>query len=328
MTQKLLILSSGGDAPGMNAAIRACVRHGLSAGIEVFGCMQGFEGLINRNITPLDANSVANCIQRGGTILKTARCDAFRETDVQKHCINYLKQERFTSLVVLGGNGSFQGAKKLADGADLNVIGIPCTIDNDIPGTEYCIGFDTACNTALQSIDRIRDTALSHDRNFIVEVMGRASGFLAVEVGIAGGAECIITPEFPVTAKEVVSLIRSKKREKLTSIIVNAEANNPGHSMDLARDIQAISGIEYKTCILGHIQRGGTPTAKDRYIGTLMGSEAISAIERDKSEKMIAFCEGKITLTALPDATSPTQHFSRQDLLKLNSIVCGIEHIT
>lgn len=325
MSHKLLILSSGGDAPGMNAAIRAVVRYGLHAGMEVYGCLQGFEGLIHQQIEPLEADAVANCIQRGGTILKTARSDTFRQPEVQARCIDYLVEQKFDSIVVLGGNGSFQGANKLAQGANLQVVGIPCTIDNDIPGTEYCIGFDTACNTALESIDRIRDTALSHDRNFIVEVMGRASGFLAVEVGIAGGAECIITPEFPISAEKIVDIIRRKKRKKLTSIIVCAEANQPGHSIRLAAEIQRISGLEYKTCILGHIQRGGTPSVKDRYIGTLMGSAALTAIQNGLSEKMTAVIDGDITLTSLPDATSNTQFFHREDLLKLNSIVCGIE---
>ena len=325
MTQKLLILSSGGDAPGMNAAIRAVVRQGLHRGMAVYGCMQGFNGLINKHIVPLEENSVANCIQRGGTILKTARSERFLDTAIQQQCIAYLQQEGFTSLIALGGNGSFQGAKRLATEADLQVIGIPCTIDNDVPGTDYCIGFDTACNTALQAIDHIRDTALSHDRNFIVEVMGRASGFLAVEVGIAGGAEFIIIPEFPITPEQIAVKIRGKKRQKLTSIIVNAEADQPGHSMQLATDIQAISGLEYKTCILGHIQRGGTPTAKDRFIATLMGSRAIEAILAGETNKMVSHQHGKITLSDFPSATASTQHFSRKDLLTLNAIVCGID---
>ncbi len=321
---KVLVLTSGGDAPGMNAAIRAAVRTAIANDFEVYGCQCGFQGLIERNVIPLDANSVANCIQKGGTILKSARCLEFKQPDVQKACAEYLKQEGFTSLIILGGNGSFQGALKLAEHSRLQVIGIPCTIDNDISGTEYCIGFDTACNTALQAIDRIRDTALSHDRHFIIEVMGRATGFLAVAVGLAGGAEAIVIPEFPVATKELIAPIQQNKRKKMTSIIIIAESNEPGQSIKIAEEIKAISGIEYKTCILGHIQRGGTPTLKDRYIASQMGYQAVIELMKNGTSHMIAYNEARIESIDFPPEDQATRQFCRTDLLKINQIICGM----
>tara|TARA_A100001015_G_C15028858_1_gene731992 strand:- start:2356 stop:3339 length:984 start_codon:yes stop_codon:yes gene_type:complete len=324
-SKKILILTSGGDAPGMNAALRAVVRTALRQNFEVHGCQCGFQGLIDRNIKPLNANSVANCIQRGGTILKSARCEAFKNPETQKECSQYLKDQGFDALIVLGGNGSFQGALKLAEYNQLQVIGIPCTIDNDIAGTHYCIGFDTACNTALQAIDRIRDTALSHDRHFIIEVMGRSSGFLAVAVGVAGGAEAIVIPEFPVSAKDIITPIQNNQREKLTSIIVVAEANQPGHSINIAKEIKELSGIEYKTCILGHIQRGGTPTMRDRFIASRMGYHAIMQLIGETNEsKMIIYKQGKIHYIDFPSHDNATRLFDHSKILNINQTICGM----
>jgi len=323
--KKILILSSGGDAPGMNAAIRACVRTALHHDFEIFGCEHGFQGLMDQQIRPLHADSVANIIQRGGTALKTARCPEFTRPEAQSQAREFLLKNHFTGIVVLGGNGSFQGAAKLAESTLLQVIGIPCTIDNDIIGTDYCIGFDTACNTALKAIDNIRDTALSHDRNFIIEVMGRASGFLAVEVGIAGGAEFILIPELPITTEQLIDKIQHKKREKITSIIVVAEANQPGHSMQLAENIKNISGLHYRTCILGHTQRGGSPTVRDRKTATLMGIKAVEALIEGRSNTMVAESQGELALVDLPDADNATRLHTQAQLLKLNQIVCGID---
>jgi 6-phosphofructokinase 1 len=324
-TKKILILTSGGDAPGMNAALRATVRAALAHNDQVYGCEYGFRGLIERNTIKLTTHSVANCIQRGGTILKSDRCETFKQTEVQQKCSQYLQQEGFDTLVVLGGNGSFQGALKLAQYNKLQVIGIPCTIDNDITGTDYCIGFDTACNTALQAIDRIRDTALSHDRHFIIEVMGRASGFLAVAVGIAGGAEAIVIPEYPVTTQEIISPIINNKRNKLTSIIVVAESDQPGHSMQMAKEIKALSGIQYKTCILGHTQRGGTPTLNDRLIASKMGFHAVKQIHSHTDHKMIALINHSVTAVRLPSEDQATKFFNNSSLLQMNQIICGLQ---
>ena len=323
--QKILILTSGGDAPGMNAAIRAAVRTAISKGYDVYGCESGFQGLIDKKIFPMHANSVANCIQRGGTILKSARCESFKNQDIQKQCSDYLQQQGFTCLIILGGNGSFQGALKLSQHNQIQVIGIPCTIDNDINGTEYCIGFDTACNTALQAIDRIRDTALSHDRHFIIEVMGRASGFLAVEIGIAGGAEAIVIPEYPISTADIIQPIINNPRKKLTSIIVIAEADKPGHSMEIANEIKQLCNIEYKTCILGHTQRGGTPTVKDRSIASRMGYRAVENIVPNGKHQMMARIGNQVLAVDLPAPNNPTRYFSRTDLLELNHIICGIK---
>jgi 6-phosphofructokinase 1 len=227
---------------------------------------------------------------------------------------------------VLGGDGSFQGASLLShENRDrLQVIGIPCTIDNDIPGTDYCIGFDTARNTALQAIDKIRDTAFSTDRNFLIEVMGRASGFLAVDVGIAGGAEMMIIPEFPVALETVIDKIQRSQRHKMASIIVVAEAGQPGHTIKMAEEIKAKTGILYTVCILGHTQRGGSPTLLDRKMGALMGARAISAIEEGLSQKMIAAHGNDIVTADFPKHHQSTEYFSDQKLMELNNILCNV----
>lgn len=326
--KKLLIITSGGDSPGMNAGIRAIVRMGIAHHIEMYGSVNGFYGLIHQNVKQLTPASVANCIQRGGTILKTGRCPEFKEKSVRDKARDYLKQLEIDAIIVLGGNGSFTGAQLLAtESADKQhapqVIGIPCTIDNDIIGTDYCIGFDTARNTALQAIDKIRDTAFSLDSNFLIEVMGRETGFLAVDVGIAGGAEIILTPEFPMTTEALVEMIQHKKRKKLASIIVVAESNRPGYSLELAEKIKAMSGISYKVCILGHTQRGGTPTVMDRKIGTVMGAKALEAIQHGETGKMLACREGEIQLVDFPEPNS-TRFFKDKTLLQMNEKICKI----
>jgi 6-phosphofructokinase 1 len=323
-TEKVLVITSGGDAPGMNAAIRACVRMGLHHNFAMYGCESGFQGLLKQHIFPMDEESVANCIQRGGTILKTARSNEFKHEATQQQCRDFIQQQNINAVIILGGNGSFQGALQLAQKSNLKVIGIPCTIDNDITGTEYCIGFDTACNTALNCIDRVRDTALSHERKFIIEVMGRNTGFLAVEVGIAGGAEFIITPEFPVTADELIIKMTKQNRKKLTSIIVAAESDQPGHTIALAAEIKNKSNIDYKTCVLGHIQRGGTPSTRDRVTATKMGILAIEAIKKGISNQFTAELGGKIVLQDFPTEDQATRTLKQNGLLLHNQIIAGI----
>lgn len=327
--KNLLIISSGGDSSGMNAAIRATVRSAIAQGLKVFGAENGFYGLINHKINPLTQASVANIIQRGGTILKTGRCPEFREKSVRDQCRAYLDKLNIDAIVILGGEGSFTGANLLAKesaGHGPKIIGIPCTIDNDIVGTEYCIGFDTARNNALEAIDKIRDTAFSHDRNFLIEVMGRLTGFLAVDVGIAGGAEVILIPEFPITTPELVKKIqrKNKKRQKLASIIVVAEANRPGYSIQLAKEIKSLSDINYKVCILGHTQRGGTPTALDRKIATIMGAKAVTAVLNGESGQMVSYVQDKIGLAPFPDPKNATRFFNDVELLRMNDMICEI----
>lgn len=326
MKKKVLVLCSGGDSPGMNAAIRAVTRCAIAKNMEIFGTEGGYSGLVNGSIFPLTHKSVANCLQRGGTFLKTARCPEFRQKIVRDQCWQILEKYGINCLVVLGGDGSFQGASLLSS-ENLNrlqVIGIPCTIDNDIPGTDYCIGFDTARNTALQAIDKIRDTAFSTDRNFLIEVMGRASGFLAVDVGIAGGAEMMIIPEFPMSLELIIDKIQRSQRHKMASIIVVAEAGQPGHTFKIAEEIKAKTGILYTVCILGHTQRGGSPTLFDRKMGALMGAKAVNAIEEDISQKMVAYQGNEIVVVDFPKSHQSTQYFTEQRLIELNNILCNV----
>ncbi|MEM9243471.1 MAG: 6-phosphofructokinase [Pseudomonadota bacterium] len=322
--KKLLVLTSGGDAPGMNAALRAVVRSGYYYDFQVFGCRGGYDGLIANDIFSLKSNDVANIIQRGGTVLQTGRCKAFWDQKVRAQCIDLLKRKEISSLVVIGGDGSFRGAALLQQEGGPNVIGIPATIDNDIIGTEYTIGFNTAANTALDAIDKIRDTASSHGRHFLIEVMGRRSGFLAVEVGIAGGAEIILTPEFPISNESIVELLYNNKRKKLSNIIIVAEASSiPGRSVKIAQELKALSGLEFKVCILGHTQRGGSPRVTDRTIASQMGEMAVRALNDNKTNLMVAIRNQQLTLTEFPPPDNPGRRFTDESLLHLNRIFCS-----
>lgn len=321
MADKYVVLTSGGDAPGMNAAVRSVVRSGIAAGIEMYGTEFGYKGLIQEELFPMTTESVANCIQRGGTILRSARSDAFFKESTRQKVADFLQQKGITGLIVLGGNGSFQGASKLEEQGGPATVGIPCTIDNDINGTEYCIGFDTCCNTAIQAIDKIRDTALSFDNNFLVEVMGRSSGFIAAAVGAAGGAELILTPEFPTTTDEIINALTHRKRKKLASIIVAAESDKPGWTFNLAKEIKDKANLTYRVCILGHTQRGGSPTAKDRLIATRMGHRAIELLQAGKTRKMVCVKHSKVDNTDFPAADNGTRFFDDKELLLINEKV-------
>jgi 6-phosphofructokinase 1 len=323
--KKVLILTSGGDAPGMNAAIRAIVRAATYYDMVPYGCDLGFRGLLENNIFPMDRRQVSNCIQRGGTMLKTCRSSEFFHRDKRDFARKNLEKHGIDAMVVLGGDGSFKGSALLRKEGGPNVIGVPSTIDNDIIGTDYTIGFDTAINTALDAIDRIRDTASSLERNFMVEVMGKSSGFIAMEVGIAGGAEIILVPEFPISEEQIIRKIEKQKRQKkLTSIIVAAEANKPGHTIDLAERINAADpDIEFKVCVLGHVQRGGSPTAYDRRTASLMGVQAIEALKIGLTNKMVAVEKGKITLADFPLTGETTRYLTNKHLLEINDdILC------
>lgn len=320
---KLLVLSSGGDAPGMNAAIRAVVRTGIHYGMEVFGCHFGYKGLLDRSIVAMSSHAVANCIQRGGTILHTNRFPEFKEKAVRDQARAILSEIGINAMVVIGGDGSFRGASLLQQEGGPAVMGIPATIDNDIQGTEYTLGFNTACNTALDAIDKIRDTASSHNRHFLVEVMGRNAGFLAVEVGIAGGAEFILIPERPISTPELVKRMQEPKRRKSSSIMVVAEADHPGRSFVLSKDIEAASGIEYKVCILGHTQRGGSPTVVDRKMASIMGVRAVEALREGVTGHMTAIVKDTLTLVPFPAVGLAQRAFKNFNLLKVNGILCG-----
>jgi len=294
--KSIAVLTSGGDAPGMNAAIRAVVRYALSQGCRVYGVSKGYSGLLEGQIYPLTASSVANIIQRGGTLLKTDRCEAFYKKTVRREAANILLRKGIEGLVVIGGDGSFTGAHLMQKETDFPVIGIPGTIDNDIAGTDDTIGFDTAVNTAIEAIDRIRDTASSHDRIFLVEVMGRSSGFIALQVGIGGGAETIIVPEKKESLQTICNTIeRGIKRGKTSSIIVVAEGPKPGLSNKLAHDLQK-RGYTAKVCILGHTQRGGSPTAHDRVLASVLGGAAVEYLLSGHSDAMVGIVKDQVVL--------------------------------
>lgn len=286
--KKIGVFTSGGDAPGMNAAIRAVVRMGITKQLDVFGIYQGYVGMIEGKISPIFPRDVANIIQRGGTVLKTGRSAEFMKAEYRKKAADNLRAMGIEGIVCIGGDGSFRGAHLLWEEQKIPVIGIPGTIDNDVFGSDNTIGFDTAVNTALDAIDKIRDTAASHDRLFIVEVMGRNSGHIASHVGLAGGAEEIFTPDANTTVEKAVERIKeSIKRGKTSSIIVASEGQKPGRAYDLADSIRKKSGLDAKVCILGHLQRGGSPTAGDRILASRMGAAAVEALIAGKSDLMI-----------------------------------------
>ena len=286
------ILTSGGDAPGMNAAIRAVVRTAINKGLKVKGIQKGYNGLINEEIIDMDKRSVADIIQRGGTILYTARCMEFMTPEGQKKGAEVCKKHGIDGIVVIGGDGSFRGAQKLAE-AGVNTIGLPGTIDLDIACTDYTIGFDTAINTAMEAIDKIRDTSTSHERCSIIEVMGRNAGYIALWCGIANGAEDILLPERYDNDEQALinHIIEARKRGKKHHLIINAEG--VGHSASMAKRIEAATGIETRATILGHMQRGGSPTCLDRYYASMMGARAVELLCDGASNRVVALRDGK-----------------------------------
>ena len=288
------VLTSGGDAPGMNAAIRAVVRTGIARGLKVKGIRRGYAGLLKEEIVDMGSRSVSEIIQRGGTILYTARCDEFREAEGQEKGAEICRKHGIDGIVVIGGDGSFNGACKLAN-LGINTIGLPGTIDLDIACTDYTIGFDTAVNTAMQAIDKIRDTSTSHERCSIIEVMGRSAGYIALWCGVANGAENILLPErYTGNEQELIDqIIEGRKRGKTHHLIVNAEG--VGHSASMARRIEVATGIETRATILGYMQRGGSPTVIDRYYASIMGAKAVDLLCEGKSNRVVAYKNGDFT---------------------------------
>ena len=286
------VLTSGGDAPGMNAAIRAVGRKAISNGVTVKGIKRGYAGLLNEEIVDMQKQNVSDIIQRGGTILGTARCLEFKEPDVQAHAADICRKHGIDGLVVIGGDGSYRGAQALARNG-INTIGLPGTIDLDIACTEYTIGFDTAINTAMEAIDKVRDTSSSHERCSIIEVMGRNAGYIALWTGVANGAEDILLPEkYDYNEQELINnIIASRKRGKTHHIIVNAEGI--GHSTSMAKRIEAATGIETRATILGYLQRGGSPTCKDRFYASIMGAYAADILCAGKSNRVVAYKHGE-----------------------------------
>ena len=296
--KKIAVLTSGGDAPGMNAAIRAIVRAGISSGLEVYGVRRGYHGLIKGEISKLERKDVSEKLNRGGTFLLTARSESFRTPQGRKKAADVLKIYGIDALCVLGGDGSYAGAQKLSSEHDIQIIGIPCTIDNDIACTDYTIGFDTAMNTALDAIDKIRDTSSSHERCSVIEVMGRHAGHIALSVGIASGAEVILIPEVPYDLNDDVLRVVMDGRNvgKHHYLVVMAEG--VGSAEELAKTIEKETGIETRATILGHVQRGGTPTLRDRVRASLMGIKAVECVLTSRENLLI--CEQAGSMAAIP----------------------------
>ena len=286
------VLTSGGDAPGMNAAIRAAVRRGLQKGVQMKGILKGYDGLMNEEIIDMTARDVSDTIERGGTILYTARCAEMRTLEGQKRAADVCRKHGIDGLVVIGGDGSFAGAQKLA-ALGINTVGVPGTIDLDIACTEYTIGFDTAVNTAMEAIDKVRDTSTSHERCSIIEVMGRNAGYIALWCGIANGAEDILLPEkYDYDEQKIINnIIENRRKGKKHHIIVNAEGI--GHSTSMARRIEAATGIETRATILGHMQRGGSPTCKDRVYASIMGAKAVDLLLEGKTNRVVGYKNGQ-----------------------------------
>ena len=305
------VLTSGGDAPAMNAATRAVVRVGLERGLNVKGIRKGYNGLLNEDIIDLTSRHTADSISRGGTILFTARCDEFKTPEGQKRGAEVCREQGIDGLVVIGGDGSFQGAQRLAE-LGINTIGIPGTIDLDIACTEYTIGFDTAVNTAMEAIDKIRDTSTSLERCSSVEVMGRGAGYIALWCGMATGAEDILIPEsfdgnMPKLEQQIIEhLLRNRALGKTHHMIINAEG--VGHSYGMAKRIEAATGIETRATILGHMQRGGSPTAKDRVYASMMGAYAVDLLCAGKSNRIVGYQNGKFMDIDMDEGLAMEKH--------------------
>lgn len=301
---KIGVLTSGGDAPGMNAAVRAVVRTGIYYGLQVHGILRGYQGLIEDDIYWMESRSVANIIQRGGTILKTARCKEFFDYEGRKKAYDNLKRRGIDGLVIIGGDGSFRGAVEFSREFDIPCIGIAGTIDKDITGTDFTIGFDTAVNTAVEAIDKIRDTMDAHDRIFIIEVMGRDAGYIALHSGIATGAENILIPERKTDINDVItSLLEKERRKKLVNLIVVAEGDDFGGANEVERLLkEKLPKAEIRVCILGHIQRGGSPSCIDRLIASRMGYHAVECLMNGPHNVFVGILNNKMNYIPLADA--------------------------
>lgn len=321
---KIGVLTSGGDAPGMNAAVRAVVRTAIYNGIEAFGIMRGYAGMIDNDIVPMHSRSVANIIQRGGTILKTARCKEFFQPEGRKKAYNNLKKLGIDGLVIIGGDGSFKGADIFSREFDIPCIGLPGTIDKDIAGTDFTIGFDTAVNTAVEAIDKIRDTADAHDRLFIIEVMGRDAGYIALHSGIATGAENILIPERKTEVEELVQgLLEKEKRKKLVNLVVVAEGDEVGGGNEVAKIIKnRLPNADVRVCILGHIQRGGSPSCLDRLIASRMGYSAVECLIDGRHNVMVGIMNNKMHYTPLEKAVKAKQKIN-DEWLKIVKILAS-----
>jgi 6-phosphofructokinase 1 len=321
--KNIAVLTSGGDAPGMNACIRAVVRTGIYYNKNMFGVMQGYQGLIDDQIKPMNSRSVSNIIHLGGTILKTARCLAFKEDEGMETAFKNLKKHEIDSLIVIGGDGTFTGAKRFGEKYNINIIGIPGTIDNDLYGSDFTLGYDTAINTIIEAIDKIRDTADSHDRLFFIEVMGRDSGCLALRTAIASGAEAVLLPEKETSLKELIAKLNfGVNSKKSSSIVIVSEGNKYGGAYDIAKSIKRkFSHYDTKVTILGHLQRGGSPSGFDRILAGRLGFSAVKAIIGGETLKMVGLRGNEIKLTTLEEALNAHVYKLEDDLLEMTHVL-------
>ena len=301
--KKIGVFTSGGDSPGMNAAIRAVVRTGLYYNLEVVGVMRGYAGLISGDIVPMDRKSVANIIQRGGTILKTARSDEFRTKEGRQMAYDQVKAHGIDALVAIGGDGTFTGANIFINEFDIPVMGLPGTIDNDLVGTDFTIGYDTAINTVIDAVDKIRDTAESHDRLFIVEVMGRDSGLIALRSGIGSGAEAILIPESKTNVSALIDRLEKGRKDKASKIIIVAEGDDAGGAFQIATIMkERFPHYDTRVSILGHMQRGGRPTCMDRVLSSRLGVAAVESLLEGRKGEMVGIIHGEIHYTSFANA--------------------------
>lgn len=320
--KRLGVFTSGGDAPGMNAAIRAVVRTASYHGLHIFGIYRGYEGMIDGQIERLDKGNVGHIIQRGGTVLKTARSERFRTKEGRQSAFDSLAVHDIDALIAIGGNGTFTGAKIFYEEFGIPVIGIPGTIDNDLFGTDLTIGFDTAVNTAIEAVDKIRDTADSHNRLFFVEVMGRDTGYIALNTGIGSGAGAILIPESKVDVEDLMRhLEKTAKRQKLFSLVIVAEGNENGSAQELSQQIKTkFPEYDTKVTIIGHMQRGGAPSAQDRMIASRMGYKAVEAILSGEKNKMVGIENNQMVLVSFEDAITKSKAIDH-DLLRMAEIL-------
>ena len=311
--KKIGVFTSGGDAPGMNAAIRAVVRACIYHKVEAYGIYHGYDGMIAGDFEPLTGRSVSNIIHRGGTILKSARSAAFMTKEGRKKAFENLKKHNIDAIVAIGGDGTFTGAKVFTSEYDMPILGLPGTIDNDLNGTDYTIGYDTAVNTAAIAIDKIRDTASSHNRLFFIEVMGRHSGQIAIHSAIAAGAEAVMIPEVDLSIDQLVAILEKGANKKSSSLVVVAEAGKTGRSMDIAREVQErFSHYDTKVTILGHTQRGGTPTVNDRMLSSRLGVAAVEGLLKAKRGCMVGIVNNKIKFTPFEKAITKVNKLNKE----------------
>lgn len=315
------LFTSGGDAPGMNAAIRSVVRTAMYYNISVTGIRRGYEGMINGEFAPMDRKSVSNIIQRGGTILKTARSEQFKTQEGRKLAYEQLQRFEVDALVAIGGDGTFTGAKVFGKEFDMPIVGLPGTIDNDLAGTDFTIGYDTAINTVVDAVDKIRDTAESHDRLFIVEVMGRDSGLIALRTGIASGAEAIVIPETRTDLNALFNRLEIGRKDKSSKIVIVAEAEEAGGAFEIGRHVkEKFPHYDTRVSVLGHIQRGGRPTCMDRVLASRVGVAAVEALMHGRRNEMIGIVHNEITYTPFENAIKHNVEIS-PNLLKIVEIL-------